>query len=287
MDRYSEVSFKPRGWSWIDPTKEIDAYLKAVRAGFDTVSNVISKTGDGRDMEDVLTEREQELKDMETAGIEFDTDPDRDQLGAPIGLTAEQTMQQSKDAADAKAQALKNNPPVPAAAAPAAAAGDKGKSEDMRGEDFIAGMTKLADAIRDNRPIVNLPQQAAPVVHVRAPEITVNPTPVNVVVDNKVEPTPITFRAPDVNVAAPNVTVENRIEPTSITVRAPDVKVEVAAPNVTVENQNQLPTPVVEFKPEIKVGIERIEVEQSEESEQHITYNGKGEIETIKTRRVK
>lgn len=107
MKRYSAVSFKPRGWSWIDPTKEIDAYIKAVRAGFDTVTNVIAKTADGRDMEDVLEERAQELKDMEEAKVQFDTDPERDQTGKPIGPTADQQMELTKQANDAKAEQAK------------------------------------------------------------------------------------------------------------------------------------------------------------------------------------
>lgn len=79
--RYELVRFKPRGWSWIDPAKEVDAYIKAVRNGFTTTADVISKTGDGADLEDVLEGRELELKMMREKGLVFDTDPDRKEGG--------------------------------------------------------------------------------------------------------------------------------------------------------------------------------------------------------------
>ena len=73
--KFEAACFKPRGWSWVDPTKEVNAYKDAVRCGFTTVSDVIALTGAGRDLEDVLNEREQELKEMHEKGLVFDTDP--------------------------------------------------------------------------------------------------------------------------------------------------------------------------------------------------------------------
>jgi lambda family phage portal protein len=72
---YQKAIFKPRGWGWIDPTKEVEAYREAVRCGFTTVSAVISATGDGRDLEDVLYERRRELDAMKDKNLLFDTDP--------------------------------------------------------------------------------------------------------------------------------------------------------------------------------------------------------------------
>lgn len=74
-DKFRAVTFKPRGWSWIDPTKEVQAYREAVRSGFTTVGAVVSATGDGRDLEDVLTERRAELDFMASKQLIFDTDP--------------------------------------------------------------------------------------------------------------------------------------------------------------------------------------------------------------------
>jgi lambda family phage portal protein len=73
--KFEAARFKPRGWSWIDPTKEVEAYKEAVRAGFITVSDVIATTGAGADIEDVLKQRRRELDLMAEAGLQFDTDP--------------------------------------------------------------------------------------------------------------------------------------------------------------------------------------------------------------------
>jgi len=67
------VRWKARGWSWVDPTKEVDAFKEAVRAGFITVSQVIAQTGGGVDLEDYITERKAELEALEAAGINVDT----------------------------------------------------------------------------------------------------------------------------------------------------------------------------------------------------------------------
>jgi lambda family phage portal protein len=73
--RYAAVRYKPRGWTWVDPTKEVEAYKQAVRCGFTTVSDVIAQTGGGMDIEDVLEQREQELELMAEKDLHFDTDP--------------------------------------------------------------------------------------------------------------------------------------------------------------------------------------------------------------------
>jgi lambda family phage portal protein len=74
--KFEAVLFKPRGWSWIDPTKEVAAYKEAIKAGFTTVADVIAQTGGGQDIEDVLTQRERELKMMEEKDLVFDTSPE-------------------------------------------------------------------------------------------------------------------------------------------------------------------------------------------------------------------
>jgi lambda family phage portal protein len=75
-EKYSAVRFKPRGWMWIDPTKEVEAFKEAVRDGFTTVTDVIANTGGGDDIEDILSRRERELKLMKDKGLKFDTDPE-------------------------------------------------------------------------------------------------------------------------------------------------------------------------------------------------------------------
>jgi lambda family phage portal protein len=71
--RYEAVLFKCRGWSWVDPTKEVNAYKEAVKAGFTTTTDVIAQTAGGMDIEDVIATRQRELRMLEEAGIEVDT----------------------------------------------------------------------------------------------------------------------------------------------------------------------------------------------------------------------
>ena len=75
--KFEAVLFKPRGWSWVDPTKEVAAYKEAVMAGFTTVTSVISQTDpEGRDAQEVFEERERELDEMDDLGLSFDTSPE-------------------------------------------------------------------------------------------------------------------------------------------------------------------------------------------------------------------
>lgn len=69
IDKYQAVKFKPRGWAWVDPTKEVDAYQAAVAAGFMSISDVIALTGSGNDLEDVIKARQREIDMMELAGV--------------------------------------------------------------------------------------------------------------------------------------------------------------------------------------------------------------------------
>ncbi len=74
-EKYEEaVQFKPRGWSWIDPAKEVQAYKTAVRSGFMTLSDVIEQTGNGADAEETFRARRSELDMMADLELVFDTD---------------------------------------------------------------------------------------------------------------------------------------------------------------------------------------------------------------------
>lgn len=83
MARFEAVLFKPRGWSWVDPTKEVNAYKEAIKAGLTTLTDVIAATADGRDIEDVINTRKRELRMLADAGIEVDTTvPDAIEMAA-------------------------------------------------------------------------------------------------------------------------------------------------------------------------------------------------------------
>lgn len=74
--RYLKVKWKTRGWTWVDPEKEVAAYKEAIKAGLTTRTDVIAATADGRDIEDVDETRARELEDAQAVGLEYDTDPD-------------------------------------------------------------------------------------------------------------------------------------------------------------------------------------------------------------------
>lgn len=88
-EKFAAASFKPRGWSWVDPTKEVKAYKEAVMAGFTTVSDVISQTDmQGRDAEEVFDLRRRELDELDELGLAFDTSPEAYEKPEPAAPAA-------------------------------------------------------------------------------------------------------------------------------------------------------------------------------------------------------
>ena len=79
---YNMPRWIPRGWSWVDPTKEVTAYKDAVRSGFMTVSDVIAQGGG--DIEETFANREREIQMAADKGLIFDTDP---KMVSNAGLT--------------------------------------------------------------------------------------------------------------------------------------------------------------------------------------------------------
>jgi lambda family phage portal protein len=78
-EKFECALFKPRGWGWIDPVKEVDAYRQALISGFTTRADVIREIGNGRDIEDIDRQRRKELEDDKEAGqlpLVFDTSPE-------------------------------------------------------------------------------------------------------------------------------------------------------------------------------------------------------------------
>jgi lambda family phage portal protein len=76
IPKFNAVRFKPRGWTWIDPEKEVAAYKEAIKANLTTMTKVISSSGDGMDIEDVFDERRNELDMAKERNLISDTDPD-------------------------------------------------------------------------------------------------------------------------------------------------------------------------------------------------------------------
>lgn len=73
--KYTEsVKWMPRGWSWIDPLKEVEAYRMGVRNGFITQTEVVAQSGG--DFEELCVTRKRERDFAKKCDIMFDTDPD-------------------------------------------------------------------------------------------------------------------------------------------------------------------------------------------------------------------
>jgi lambda family phage portal protein len=73
-DAYCVPKWMPRGWSWIDPAKEVQAYKDAIRCGFATQSEVIAQSGG--DFEELMIQRAREIQAAEDLDLYFDTNPE-------------------------------------------------------------------------------------------------------------------------------------------------------------------------------------------------------------------
>jgi lambda family phage portal protein len=72
-ERYRHVRWMPRGWSWVDPQKEVQAMKDAVRSGFKTLADVVAEQGG--DMEELFEARKRETELAVEMGLVFDSDP--------------------------------------------------------------------------------------------------------------------------------------------------------------------------------------------------------------------
>lgn len=70
--RYQAVRWTARGWSWVDPAKEIKATIDAIKAGLTTVTEVVAKQG-GDFEENIKTiAREREITNKYKVSLTFD-----------------------------------------------------------------------------------------------------------------------------------------------------------------------------------------------------------------------
>lgn len=74
-DPYLAVRWMPRGWSWVDPAKEVRAFKDAVRCGFMTQSDVLAASG--YDLEETMLRRQREVEMASDMELVFDTNPDQ------------------------------------------------------------------------------------------------------------------------------------------------------------------------------------------------------------------
>jgi len=81
-DKFSNtLEFRGRGFSWVDPAKEIRAEVEAVRNGFKSLNDVARQYG--RDVEEVFQQMQADKEMAERYGISLAFEP----LGTPHSAT--------------------------------------------------------------------------------------------------------------------------------------------------------------------------------------------------------
>lgn len=121
---YREPRWLTRGWSYVDPLKEVMADKLRVRAGFSTVADVIA--AQGGDYEDVFRQRRRELDLADDYDLVLETDPSKtDDKGA---ARQGPSVPDATDAAAAAAAGDEEQTPGAAADASGVEADDATKS---------------------------------------------------------------------------------------------------------------------------------------------------------------
>lgn len=87
-DRYDSPRWQARGWSWVDPLKEVQAYRQAEAAGYLTKSQIIAQLGGDLEENFQQLAREQELAQQLSLKL------DADQVGGAAGMAPAPADQQ-------------------------------------------------------------------------------------------------------------------------------------------------------------------------------------------------
>lgn len=110
-ERYRAVRWMPRGWAWVDPAKEVEAYKMAVRCGFKTQADVVAEQGG--DLEELLLARKAEVDRAEELDLYFDSDPENEHeaMEDPAAEPAE-TAAEAADNVDTNDDAESTDGPI-------------------------------------------------------------------------------------------------------------------------------------------------------------------------------
>lgn len=72
-EKYTAVKWLPRGWAWIDPTKEIDAFKEALKSGLTSKQEIIGQAGG--DFEETTLQIKREREFEKKNDLKFDLEP--------------------------------------------------------------------------------------------------------------------------------------------------------------------------------------------------------------------
>ena len=193
LDKFRSHTWQGRRWQWVDPLKDIEASLTAIRGGLSTPQIVAAQMG--LDIEDVIDALAQANQMAEAAGL-----PAYTQKEQPAPASKDNASEDSNKALIA-AMAARSLEPQPQPNVNVKVGIDNQQMTDMARE--IQGVaSETLKQIREdvqNMPIV-IP---APVVNVEAPQVNIT-----------VEPTPVTLEA-NIQPADVNVTLPTRITETT------------------------------------------------------------------------
>lgn len=67
LDKFNAPSWLPRGWNWVDPTKDTEAAILGINSGLRTRRDVLAEQG--KDLEEVLEQLAEEKKLIESYGL--------------------------------------------------------------------------------------------------------------------------------------------------------------------------------------------------------------------------
>lgn len=216
LDKFLVHQWQGRRWQWVDPLKDIEASLAAIRGGLSTPQIVAAQMG--LDIEDVIDSLAQANAMAKAAGLpEYTQQPQAPAAPMPADDGTKELIQ---------AMAARSLEPQVQAAAPAVNVKvgiDNQQMSDMAREiqDVASETLKQIREDVQNMPIV-IP---APVVNVAAP---------NVSVTNTVEPTPVTLEA---NIQPAEITLNMPTRITETTTRR-DANGELAG-SVSIEKNYQ------------------------------------------------
>lgn len=96
-DRFCACRWMARGWSYIDPLKDVEADKAAIRSGLKTQAQVVAEQGG--DLEELLMARKAEVDRAQELELQFDTNPADDMEGGyaeptdPAAETTEDTAE--------------------------------------------------------------------------------------------------------------------------------------------------------------------------------------------------
>ena len=99
-ERYDTPRWMPRGWSWVDPLKEVKAYREAEQAGYMTKSQVIAYSGGDYDDNILELAREQQL--AADAGVKLDKDLDLTDEDMQLSLLESEEPQPTRKRSNGK-----------------------------------------------------------------------------------------------------------------------------------------------------------------------------------------